>query len=51
MNIRNNSVYKAEKVSVQKCAEAREFAMKALPAIQAKFEEIINPPEENSHKE
>ena len=38
--LRNNSVYKAEKVSSQKCAEALEFSKKLLPEIRVKFEEI-----------
>lgn len=38
--LRNNSVYKAEKVSSQKCMEALEFAKKMLPEIKAKFDEI-----------
>ena len=43
--LRNNSVYKAEKVSFQKCNEALEFAKKILPEIKAKFDKIssVNP--------
>ena len=43
--LRNNSVYKAEKVSSQKCREALEFAKKILPEIKAKFDKIssVNP--------
>ena len=43
--LRNNSVYKAEKVSSQKCSEALEFAKKILPEIKAKFDKIssVNP--------
>ena len=40
--LRNNSVYKAEKISPQKCIEALEFAKKILPEIKAKFDEIGN---------
>ena len=38
--LRNNSVYKAEKVSLQKCIEALEFSNTLLPEIKVKFEEI-----------
>ena len=38
--LRNNSVYKAEKVSLQKCIEALEFSKNILPEIKVKFEEI-----------
>ena len=38
--LRNNSVYKAEKVSLQKCSEALEFSKTFLPEIKVKFEEI-----------
>ena len=37
--LRNNSVYKAEKISLEKCTEALDFAKKSLPAIKSKFEE------------
>ena len=39
--LRNNSVYKAEKISLQKCLEALEFAKKTLPELKNKFEESI----------
>ena len=39
--LRNNSVYKAEKVSSQKCREALEFAKNTLPEIKAKFDEAV----------
>jgi len=35
--LRNNSVYKAEKVSLQKCVEAINFAKDLLPEINIKF--------------
>ena len=38
--LRNNSVYKAEKVSLQKCEEALKFSGKMLPEIKSKFDEI-----------
>ena len=38
--LRNNSVYKAEKISLQKCIEALEFSKTLLPEIKVKFEEI-----------
>ena len=38
--LRNNSVYKAEKVSLGKCMEALEFAKKTLPEIKKKFHEL-----------
>ena len=37
--LRNNSVYKAEKVSLQKCIEALEFAKQTLPEIRNIFDE------------
>ena len=39
--LRNNSVYKAEKVSLQKCVEALGFSKKMLPEIKSKFNEIV----------
>lgn len=39
--LRNNSVYKAEKVSFQKCLEALEFAKKTLPELNNKFQELV----------
>ena len=39
--LRNNSVYKAEKVSLQKCIEALEFAKQTLPEIRNIFDELI----------
>ena len=38
--LRNNSVYKAEKVSLQKCIESLDFANKSLTEIKNKFNEI-----------
>lgn len=40
--LRNNSVYKAEKVSLQKCSESLDFAKKSLLEIKNKFEEMTN---------
>ena len=40
--LRNNSVYKAEKISSNKCIEALDFAKKALPEIKSKFDEITS---------
>ena len=40
--LRNNSVYKAEKVSMQKCEEALNFLRKMLPEIKSKFDEITS---------
>ena len=40
--LRNNSVYKAEKISLQKCTEAMDFAKKSLLEIRKKFEEEIS---------
>ncbi len=40
--LRNDSVYKAEKVSFHKCLEAFDFAKKTLPEIKKKFDEIVN---------
>lgn len=39
--LRNNSVYKAERISLQKCTEALDFAKKSLPEIRDKFNEFI----------
>jgi len=39
--LRNNSVYKAEKVSLQKCIEALDFTKKSLPEIKDRFNDII----------
>ena len=39
--LRNNSVYRAEKISLQKCIESIDFAKKALPKIKEKFEMLI----------
>lgn len=39
--LRNNSVYLAEKVSVEKCREALEFSSYVLPKLKKKFEESI----------
>ncbi len=38
--LRNSSVYKAEEISSEKCAEALEFAKQALPEIREKFEQL-----------
>ncbi len=38
--LRNNSVYKAEKVSLPKCLEAIEFAKHVLPELENKFKEL-----------
>ena len=38
--LRNNSVYKAEKVSLQKCLEAIEFAKQVLPELENRFKEL-----------
>ncbi len=38
--LRNNSVYKAEKISIDKCKESLTFAIKILPEIREKFSEI-----------
>ena len=40
--LRNNSVYKAEKISLQRCTEALDFANKSLLEIRDKFNELIN---------
>lgn len=39
--LRNNLVYKAEKVSLQKCIEALDFTKIILPEIKHKFDEVI----------
>jgi len=39
--LRNNSVYKAEKVSLEKCEEALNFAKLTLPEIRKVFERLI----------
>ncbi len=39
--LRNNSVYKAEKVSKEKCLEALKFAREILPEINKKLKELI----------
>ncbi len=39
--LRNNSVYKAEKISLQKCQEAKEFAKDTLPELNKKLNELI----------
>ena len=40
--IRNNSVYKAEEVSLEKCNEALKFAEKILPEINKVFANLTN---------
>jgi len=39
--LRNNSVYKAEQVSLQKCLESLKFAKEILPEIKQKLKELI----------
>ncbi len=39
--LRNNSVYKAEKVSINKCEEALLFAHKLLPRIKEKLSHLL----------
>ena len=39
--LRNNSVYKAEKISIEKCIEAMEFAKNTLPELNKIFEGMI----------
>lgn len=39
--LRNNSVYRAEKVSFEKCKEALEFAKNTFPLIKNKVEELL----------
>lgn len=39
--LRNNSVYKAEKVSLSKCLEALKFVKEILPELKNKFEGLI----------
>jgi len=48
--IRNNSVYKAEKVSLQKCKEALDFSKKAIPEIKAKFNKLMHDSSINYNK-
>ena len=38
--LRNNSVYKAEQISKEKCFEALKFAEEILPEIKQKFKEL-----------
>jgi hypothetical protein len=40
--LRNNSAYKAEKISLQKCMESLHFAKILLPEISNKFDEMIS---------
>lgn len=40
--LRNNSVYKSEKISLQKCMEALDFAKVLLPELRNKFDEMAN---------
>ena len=40
--LRNNSIYKAEKVSLQKCLEALKFTKEVLPKINKKLKELLN---------
>ena len=40
--LRNNLVYKAEKVSIQKCLEALEFTKQTLPEIDKQFNSMIS---------
>lgn len=46
--LRNNSVYKAEKVSLDKCTEALDFAKSAMPIIKSKFGEMAGMEEKDS---
>ncbi len=39
--LRNKSVYRAEKISVEKCKEALDFAKATLPLIKNKVEELL----------
>jgi len=39
--LRNNSVYKAENISLEKCHEAMKFAKETLKDIKKKFDELI----------
>ena len=39
--LRDNSIYKAEKVSLQKCLEALEFVKIILPKLNNKLNELI----------
>ena len=39
--LRNNSVYNAEKVSLEKCRESLEFAKNVLPKIKKNFDETV----------
>ena len=38
--LRNNSVYQAEKISLEKCQEAKEFANQVIPKLKEKVEEL-----------
>ena len=38
--LRNNSIYKAEKVSLEKCREALNFAATTVPELKSAFEQI-----------
>ena len=38
--LRNNSVYKAEKISLPRCRQALEFAKSVLPELRKKFSEL-----------
>ena len=40
--LRNNSVYKAEKISLQKCKEALDFSKNLVPEVKAKFNKLMN---------
>jgi len=48
--LRNNSVYKAEKISLQKCKEALDFSKKAIPEIKAKFNKLMHDSSINYNK-
>lgn len=39
--LRNNSIYKAEKVSIEKCKEALGFAKTTIPEIKKEFEGLL----------
>lgn len=40
--LRNNSVYRAETISVKKCIEALQFAQQTIPELKNKLDEIMN---------
>ncbi len=48
--LRNNSVYKAEKVSLEKCHEAKGFAGQILPELNKKLKELLNENSKSNEK-